>query len=602
MKFFLKLRWALLLLCLLALALRLWGLDFGLPNLSRPDEQNISEFALLRILGSCAQGQCDFNPHFFEYPSLFIYAVAVLYAIVFALGSVSGEWSSFAAFAQLYANDQTLFHLIARGLGAVCGALTVLPVYALARQLHPARWVAYVAAALLAFCFLHVRDSHFGVTDVPSTLFSTCVLWAAVAIAVRAAAANSKPSDTTALTLDKPMFWGSVCVGLAGGLKYPAGLSALALWIAMAARYWPHKSRIITMLLLSLGVAAGVFFITTPYAMLDIHGFLKDVQFQMTHLKDGHLLYLGQGWVYHAKFSLWHGLGPFWLVFALGIMVGYGWILLMRPSALKTPVAHAALLGFTAAFYVYMGNTPTVFSRYVIPLLPVFSVYTALGLALVYQALTKPKTSGQGARLQLWQARLVVALLGVLIAGQSVKSSLLSSALLAQPDTRVLARRYLLSRVMPGESVGIGVGFTHLSLPDQYRKYFLSPPRNNELPRTMKGAGYMPSELPPLVSPQPNVHNEMNISSYRDKAFLKAHGIRYFSVGVSSLSLFTTPDFELNALDALYTRVATFSPMRAGYIMPPEATFNAIDAFHLPMTDLDGYERPGPEIRIYRVD
>ena len=48
------------------------------------------------------------------------------------------------------------------------GVLTVWGVYAIARRAFDST-VAIVAASFLALCFLHVRDSHFGVTDVAMT-------------------------------------------------------------------------------------------------------------------------------------------------------------------------------------------------------------------------------------------------------------------------------------------------------------------------------------------------------------------------------------------------------------------------------------------------
>ncbi len=54
-------------------ALRFWSVRFGLPHdLARPDEEKIVT-AALGILGG------DLNPHFFLYPSLFIYVTAGAY-------------------------------------------------------------------------------------------------------------------------------------------------------------------------------------------------------------------------------------------------------------------------------------------------------------------------------------------------------------------------------------------------------------------------------------------------------------------------------------------------------------------------------------------
>ena len=69
---------------LLAALLRIWGLDFGLPNdRCRPDEYMISVVAL-------GMGNGDLNPHFFNYPTLFIYLCFICYGLYFVLGYAAG--------------------------------------------------------------------------------------------------------------------------------------------------------------------------------------------------------------------------------------------------------------------------------------------------------------------------------------------------------------------------------------------------------------------------------------------------------------------------------------------------------------------------------
>ena len=56
----------------MAAAVRLWGIDFCLPHpRCRPDEDAISAIA-----GGLRGG--DFNPHVFNYPALFMIAVAIV--------------------------------------------------------------------------------------------------------------------------------------------------------------------------------------------------------------------------------------------------------------------------------------------------------------------------------------------------------------------------------------------------------------------------------------------------------------------------------------------------------------------------------------------
>src|SRR5262249_60767018 len=89
-------------LLLLGGVLRLWGLRFGLPHdFSRPDEEKIVGAALGVLQG-------DLNPHIFLYPSLFIYANAAVYWVLFAIERIVGATASRADFAASAAADPTL--------------------------------------------------------------------------------------------------------------------------------------------------------------------------------------------------------------------------------------------------------------------------------------------------------------------------------------------------------------------------------------------------------------------------------------------------------------------------------------------------------------
>ena len=201
----------------LAALLRLWGLDFGLPNISRPDEQNIS-YVLIRIFKSFAMGQPDLNPHFFEYPSFHLYLMTGLYGIYYLVGHLMGMFPDLSAFLDHYADDFYPFHLIARYLTALMGIATVWIVYQLGVGLGRSRWLGLFSAFLMAVTYLHVRDSHFGVTDVPATFWVAFSLWMAV-LYVRTGQ-------------KKHLLLACLATGLGAGTKYPAGLTGLSVLIA----------------------------------------------------------------------------------------------------------------------------------------------------------------------------------------------------------------------------------------------------------------------------------------------------------------------------------------------------------------------------------
>ena len=94
--------WLLAGILLLAAALRFWGLDTGLPNMSRPDEQNISRPVVQTVLQSFFNGHPSLNPEFFIYPSLYMYMLTLAYGVYYLLGHLAGSCNNGADFIRLY--------------------------------------------------------------------------------------------------------------------------------------------------------------------------------------------------------------------------------------------------------------------------------------------------------------------------------------------------------------------------------------------------------------------------------------------------------------------------------------------------------------------
>jgi 4-amino-4-deoxy-L-arabinose transferase-like glycosyltransferase len=190
----------------LALGLRLSGLDWGLPWAFHPDEIFYVDQAedILRF--------GDPNPRYFKNPSLLTYLIAGELLLARALGPLAGPFDS-ALPGSAY--------LTARLNSALLGTASVALVFALGALLF-SRKVGLLAALLLAVAFLHVRDSHYGVNDVPATFWLLLSLYGAARLAARPA-----------------LRW-YLLAGLAGGLatstKYNVGFFfapiLVAHWIA----------------------------------------------------------------------------------------------------------------------------------------------------------------------------------------------------------------------------------------------------------------------------------------------------------------------------------------------------------------------------------
>jgi 4-amino-4-deoxy-L-arabinose transferase-like glycosyltransferase len=409
---------------------RLWGIGFGLPHPNcRPDEGAIASLASGMYNG-------DLNPHSFNYPALFLLVIAatlrVLDESLGALQDLGIRWS-------VSVTATTTTYLVARLLSAATGIASVWVTFRVALRLF-GRNTALAAAAFLALAFLHVRDSHFGVTDVPMTFM---VLVAFLFIV------RLSESGTTA-----DLIAAGVAAGLASSTKYNAALVALPALVRIVAGPFAARQSFDARwrrAALFVGFMVAAFLLTSPYSVLDFRRFLADVTFESRHLAQGHGVILGRGWRYHLTSTLRYGIGiPMLFTGALG------WLLLCWRSPRR-----GALVGlFPVSYYVVLGSGYTVFARYMLPVVP-FLCLTA-GYAV---------TAASGwlaARMQRPNWAPAMATLGVVgLLLPSAVSVVKFDRLIARTDSRLLVRRWIEQRFPPGTTIDqIGTEPGHVFLHD----------------------------------------------------------------------------------------------------------------------------------------
>jgi len=437
--------------------LRVWGLWFGLPHAqARPDEVEAVSYAL-RI----AQG--DLNPHFFHWPSLHLYILAFLFRADMLLKGVAGPAGAAPAFEHLVP--------IGRAYVSVAGVLTIPALFLLARC-AAGPLVAAGAAVLLAVAPLHVRDSHFAMTDVTMTLLVTASLWLVAEAHTRLARELSTHGSVQRGPGLRLMAAAGLAGGLAAGTKYSAAavLAAAAvaqLALAAAAPSWRRTSTW-TPLAAFLASGAAGFVAATPYAVLDFATFRADLLFDVAHLSGGHGPLLSRGWTRHFAFSLPNGLGVgAFLAACVGAVVA----LQRGGTTLRLIIA------FAAAVYASIGSGYTVFARYALPLIPVGCLLAALAAESI-------------GRLRGRTALAFPAILA-LVAAPSLVNSVWLDVLLARTDTRVLAARWLSDRLPPDSTV--------FQSGREYVRLAIASPRLHEWrydPATGHFAGATPDMLP----------------------------------------------------------------------------------------------------------
>src|SRR5215217_3501945 len=246
---------------LIAFAVRLWGLRFGLPHTyARPDETIVIEVALSFLRG-------NLRPTFYDYPWLYMWLLAGLYFLYYLCGRFVGVFKSLGDMVASWHANWTPFFLIPRALTATLGAATVWPVYRSARLLWDDA-TALVAALFIALAFLHVRDSHYATTDITMTF----LLMLSVSFLIEA--------HLTRRTRD------FVIAGLIGGLAAATKYNALLMIVPLMASYLlnifehpEHRGKAMRDLRVFLyGVPfLATFAIGVPFLAFDLHGVAKEM-------------------------------------------------------------------------------------------------------------------------------------------------------------------------------------------------------------------------------------------------------------------------------------------------------------------------------------
>lgn len=314
-------------------ALRFWNLIPGFPYRIGVDEPVIAERAIHMMKSG------DFNPHFFDYPGLYIYVQMLVGCMRFITGSMNGLWRSLEAF------HPTDLFLWTRALNAVLGTLTIVVVYR--AGLRWGTWVALLAAGLLAVWPNHVRESHFALTDVPLTLLTTLTL-----------VLSLRTIETGRLVW---VVGAAACAGFAAATKYSGGVALVMPLIAGAAMNRPVPVRVWGVLA-ATGVAAATFLLGAPYTLLDLPGFLNGFALLMGHFYPRTFISGAEIYVGHLRVALgWPGL--------IVASVAVPWC--VARAIRDRDAAKWALALIFPLYYFYMFATKSqIYARYVLPVLP----------------------------------------------------------------------------------------------------------------------------------------------------------------------------------------------------------------------------------------
>ena len=347
---------ALLFILLVATGLRLWHIDFGLPNVYQPDEDAV----VMPAMSILKTG--DFHPTRMEYGTTWIYLLTGVYAVVFSLSSRDGfigtveELVIFerGTYPAIFPHPE--YVLAGRVTSALFGTFIVLIVFMLGRRLAGER-LGLMAALFAAFVPDLAIRSHFATTDTPLTFMTTLSLYLLLRVYDEWYESNGWTHAGA----------GFIC-GLAASTKYNGVLLLipLAILLLLKSRSLDDLFRMRS-LAGFLGMAVG-FLAGTPYALLDIPDFLSWFGYSLRLYNRPGVEIVQPAWQWHlSKIGFGRNAAIFWLGVA-GFMLS--WRFWGKRSWM--------LNGFAIVFVIAMVSQTNRQARMWLPLAPLFAIWGAL--------------------------------------------------------------------------------------------------------------------------------------------------------------------------------------------------------------------------------
>ena len=417
-------RLILALILLAGLALRIWNIDYGLPFVYSVDEG--SHFAN-RAVEMFWQ---DFDPGYYQNPGAYTYLVYGLLRVMYGpLGFLFDL--PFANVTEQFAKNPTEIWIAARTLAAVLCMVGVLATYWAARRLWGVR-EGLVAAALLSFAFLPVAYSRVAVTDVGAL--------AGVALALLFAARAAEEGRTRDYAL------AGAAAGLAISFKYTAGLVLLPLGVAALARLPADRLRAVGGLALGGALAALVFVLLNPYVFGSLDQWWTDLRDQAdVAANDPKAGQQSGGFGYYLESLTW-GLG--WAALAAALV---GAVVELRRDLVRGLI----LIALPLALFAYLATQSRYFGRWLLPAYPALALLGSVGLVAIADLATRVVADARRRPLKPAAAAAVLAAITAVVLLQPLAADVRSAQVLGREDTLSEARAWLDERYAPELRVAV---------------------------------------------------------------------------------------------------------------------------------------------------
>jgi Dolichyl-phosphate-mannose-protein mannosyltransferase len=398
----------------IAVLVRAYGIDFGLPFSYEADEH-----VFMNIAARIAAGG-DLDPRWFGHPgTTTIYLLSGLMTVLFHFGAAFGLVDRAAGFESFFNEHPAVTYLGGRILSLIFGVATVFLTYVITRRIFN-RSTALGAAAFLAVSPLHVSYSRIIRTDILVGLLALVVFWFCLDILVR--------------RQSKSYFLAGLFTGIGVATKYPmiiVSVTVLAAHLLGPPGRLRHAAKLV---IYGGGVLIGAF-VASPYMFLDYRNALADVLFEANPDPATTMLWpseqgLVQDFIWYVRVPLVDALS------SLGLALAGAGLLLCLRSRRKETLLLTTFPVFLLGSVVWFGPR---WARWLIPALPflcIMASHTATRMADWIRM-----------RVSLPAGDLAAAMLVLGVSMPLLGRDLEESRRLRLPDTRTLARTWVMDNV-----------------------------------------------------------------------------------------------------------------------------------------------------------
>ncbi len=446
-------KYLLWLLLAFAAGLRIWHLNWGLPELY----EEAFPFAISWKFWNWGNPGVDFNPHFFHYPGLAFYLNFIIQAAYFLVGFIIGWFPDLAAFQRAYEADPTVFILLSRCLSVLFDVGTVYILFRLGTEIVNEQ-AGLLAGFLAAVSPLLIKQSHLVNVDTLLTFFAIL----SILFFYRLSEREEK----------KWYVWSGITIGLAASSKYNGALLLIVLTAVHFFTVARNDKIFAREKLLNWATAVAlsgiVFIATNPFSVLSFEEFYTHFKFEEMHMGAGHLGLSSteQTWEFYLLRSLPEHMG--WpLLIAAFCTLAY---LLFRRRNLF-PVA-----GLLPVIYLTVICTWNMRAdRYLLPVIPPLILLASIGIIFArdyvaqwkFPEVLTPVFALPGGRLLMFTIVTVILFVQPLIGVSRYHQSV------ALPDTRVAAKEWVIQHMPKGSIIGTILFGMHL--PDSLFRIFPIP-------------------------------------------------------------------------------------------------------------------------------